>query len=118
MFGRKKVFLAGIAVFTFSSLGGGDRRLGREGARRAASGLQQTFLQVGGALGTSVLGAILTAGIGATILGKLAGVGVTGRVKTQVAAGRTAIAQGVVPIPSGTSAAVAARITEASLRRR
>ena len=80
----------------------------------AASGLQQTFLQVGGALGTSVLGAILTAGIGATILGRLAGVGVTGRLASQVAAGKTAIAQGVVPVPAGTSAAVAAKITEAS----
>jgi EmrB/QacA subfamily drug resistance transporter len=80
----------------------------------AASGLQQTFLQVGGALGTSVLGAILTAGIGATILGKLAGVGVTGAVAAHVAAGKTAIAQGVVPIPPGTSGPVAARITEAS----
>jgi Major Facilitator Superfamily len=80
----------------------------------AASGLQQTFLQVGGALGTSVLGAILTAGIGATILGKLAAAGVTGRLAEQVAAGKSAIAQGVVPVPPGTSAAVAVKITAAS----
>ena len=80
----------------------------------AASGLQQTFLQVGGALGTSVLGAILTAGIGASILGKLAAQGVTGPAAAFVAAGKSAIAQGVVPIPPGTSAAVAARITFAS----
>lgn len=79
-----------------------------------ASGLQQTLLQVGGALGTAVLGSILTSRIGSLIGGKLAAQGVTGDVASKVAAGKSAIAQGIVPVPAGTSAQVAAKITGAS----
>lgn len=79
-----------------------------------ASGLQQTLLQVGGVLGTSVLGAILTSRIGSLLPGRLAAVGVTGDTATKVHDGSTAIAQGVVPIPAGTSSDVAAKITDAS----
>ena len=42
-----------------------------------AGGLQQTALQVGGALGTAVLGAVLSGRVTASLLGKLTGSGVT-----------------------------------------
>ena len=38
----------------------------------------------------------------------------TGDVASKVAAGKSAIAQGIVPMPAGTSAQVAAKITDAS----
>ena len=79
-----------------------------------ASGLQQTLLQVGGVLGTSVLGAILTSRIGSLLPSRLADRGVTGSTAAAVVDGNTAIAQGVVPVPPGTSAVVAAKITDAS----
>lgn len=79
-----------------------------------ASGLQQTLLQVGGVLGTSVLGAILTSRIGSLLPGQLGSRGVTGDTADKVLAGNTAIAQGVVPIPAGTADDVAAKITDAS----
>lgn len=79
-----------------------------------ASGLQQTLLQVGGVLGTSVLGAILTSRIGSLLPSRLEERGVTGATADAVVAGRTAIAQGVVPVPTGSSAATSAHITDAS----
>ena len=79
-----------------------------------ASGLQQTLLQIGGVLGTSVLGAILISRIGSLLPGRLAAAGVPADTTSSVLAGRSAIAQGVVPIPSGTSADISAKITDAS----
>jgi predicted MFS family arabinose efflux permease len=78
-----------------------------------ASGLQQTGFQVGGALGTSVLGAVLTARIGALIAGKLAANGVPAATAAQVAGQKQAIAQGLIPVPAGTSHAVALRVVAA-----
>lgn len=79
-----------------------------------ASGLQQTLLQIGGVMGTSVLGAILTSRIGSLLPDRLAARGVPEATAAQVQDGSSAIAQGVVPVPSGTSSAVAAQITDAS----
>lgn len=79
-----------------------------------ASGLQQTSMQVGGALGTSVLGAILTNRTGASLLDPLSAHDVPASTARALAANAQAIAQGVVPLPAGTSAEVAARAVQAS----
>lgn len=79
-----------------------------------ASGLQQTLLQVGGVLGTSVLGAILTSRIGVLLPSRLEDRGITGDTAAQAVAGNSAIAQGIVPVPPGSSADVAQKITDAS----
>ena len=79
-----------------------------------ASGLQQTLLQIGGVLGTSVLGAILTSRIGSLLPGRLSAAGEPADTASSVLTGRTGIAQGVAPIPSGSSADLSAKITDAS----
>jgi EmrB/QacA subfamily drug resistance transporter len=63
-----------------------------------AGGLQQTALQIGGALGTSVLGAVLSGRVTATLLGKLTASGVSPVVALQVLPYHGYVAQGIAPV--------------------
>jgi hypothetical protein len=63
-----------------------------------AGGLQQTAIQVGGALGTSVLGAVISGRVAATFLGKLLALGVPATQAQTIAQYHDAVAQGVPPI--------------------
>jgi EmrB/QacA subfamily drug resistance transporter len=65
-----------------------------------AGGLQQTALQIGGALGTSVLGAVVAGRVTATFFGKLISSGIPVEAAEEIARNHGAVAQGVAPIGS------------------
>ena len=69
-----------------------------------AGGLQSTSLQVGGVLGTSVLGSVLTTRVGDTLVTKLTGLGVPPMVAGQLARAQQLVAQGVAPQVAGVPA--------------
>ncbi|MCM3886041.1 MFS transporter [Frankia sp. R82] len=72
-----------------------------------AGGLQSTAMQLGGAIGTSVLGSVLTSRISGVLVDKLVGAGAPERTATQLTGAAETISQGVVPpTPPGTSARV------------
>ncbi|WP_391530446.1 MFS transporter [Candidatus Frankia nodulisporulans] len=72
-----------------------------------AGGLQSTAMQLGGAIGTSVLGSILTARISGVLVDKLVGAGTPERLATRLADSAETVSQGVaLTPPPGTSAGV------------
>jgi EmrB/QacA subfamily drug resistance transporter len=90
-----------------------------------ASGLQQAAMQVGGALGTAVLGAVMTAKVTSTFNGHLTDQALPVSPATpqghlpalthsQLEAAKSAIAAGVAPIQKGTPAPIADIITKAT----
>ncbi len=66
-----------------------------------AGGLQSTSLQIGGVLGTSVLGSVLTTRVGDTLFAKLTEAGVPAAVADKLAAAQQLVAQGVAPQVAG-----------------
>ncbi|MEU2223500.1 MFS transporter [Streptomyces sp. NPDC018347] len=66
-----------------------------------AGGLQATTLQIGGALGTSVLVSVISARVGATLRTELTGAGVPDTLAGKLAEAKDAAAMGVAPV-SGT----------------
>ncbi len=79
-----------------------------------AGGLQQTALQVGGALGTAVLGAVIAGRVSASFLGKLAAAGVSPVISQLVVPYHGAVAQGVPPVSAIMPKALQAQVTQAS----
>ncbi|TYB46885.1 MFS transporter [Actinomadura chibensis] len=79
-----------------------------------AGGLQQTAAQVGGVLGTSVLGVLLSTKVGDVLFGRLTEAGVPGSTAEQVAGQGGIVSQGVAPVPPGSSARTADAITTGS----
>jgi EmrB/QacA subfamily drug resistance transporter len=79
-----------------------------------AGGLQQTALQIGGALGTSVLGAVLSGRVAATLLGKLTAAGVSPAVAHQVFPYHGYVAQGIAPVSPIMPAVLKAAVTKGS----
>ncbi|GAA2718572.1 MFS transporter [Actinocorallia aurantiaca] len=80
-----------------------------------AGGLQATALQLGGALGTSILLSVLSLRAASAVGGQFASAGVP----AELAAGlephaKETVAMGVAPVPDGVSARVAAAVTDAS----
>ncbi|KOV92941.1 hypothetical protein ADL04_28425 [Streptomyces sp. NRRL B-3648] len=63
-----------------------------------AGGLQATSLQIGGALGTSVLVSVISARVGATLRTELTGAGVPRAPAGQLAQAKDAVAMGVAPV--------------------
>jgi EmrB/QacA subfamily drug resistance transporter len=63
-----------------------------------AGGLQQTALQIGGALGTAVLGAVLSGRVTATLFGELTDAGVAPAIARQIMPYSGYVAQGVAPV--------------------
>ncbi|MEV7966216.1 DHA2 family efflux MFS transporter permease subunit [Sphaerisporangium sp. NPDC088356] len=78
-----------------------------------AGGMQQSAMQVGGSLGTAVLGALITAKVADVLPGHLADVKMpaTG---AQIDAMKDAVALGVAPVPPGAAKPVADAITQAA----
>jgi hypothetical protein len=62
-----------------------------------AGGLQAVSVQLGGVLGSSVLGSVVAARVGSTLAGELGKRGVADPVASQVVARKDLAAQGVVP---------------------
>jgi hypothetical protein len=79
-----------------------------------AGGLQSVAFQVGGVLGTSVLGSIVTSRVTSLLPGKLMAAGVPAALADQLKSTSHAVAQGVVAIPQGVSASTRAAITNGS----
>ncbi|MGK5728523.1 MFS transporter [Streptomyces sp. URMC 124] len=76
-----------------------------------AGGLQQAAMQVGGSLGTAVLGAVMAARVDNALPGKWAGAGLPPGRPEEMAQAADAVAVGVAPVPPGTPADVAGKIT-------
>ncbi|GAA3239331.1 MFS transporter [Actinocorallia longicatena] len=79
-----------------------------------ASGLQNSAMQVGGALGTAVLGALMTARVGSSLSGHFTEVGLPAPGDAAVDQMKEIVAAGIAPVPPGTEPAVAELISKAS----
>ncbi|MGW2711849.1 MFS transporter, partial [Streptomyces sp. NPDC001356] len=79
-----------------------------------AGGLQATTLQIGGALGTSVLVSVISARVGATLRTELAGAGVPRAVAGRLAEAKDAVAMGVAPVSGTMPKPLRAAVTEGS----
>jgi EmrB/QacA subfamily drug resistance transporter len=79
-----------------------------------AGGLQSTANQLGGVLGTSVLGAVIVSGVTSVLGGKLADAGVTGAAASAVEGQAELISQGRAPVSPTMPPRLAEAITSAS----
>ncbi|SFO63874.1 MULTISPECIES: MFS transporter [Actinomadura] len=79
-----------------------------------AGGLQQTAAQVGGVLGTSVLGVLLSTKVGDVLFGRLTDAGLPGAAARQLEGQGGLVSQGVAPVPPGTPPEAADAITTGS----
>jgi EmrB/QacA subfamily drug resistance transporter len=79
-----------------------------------AGGLQSTAQQLGGVLGTSVLGSILVSSVGSVLGGKLAAGGVHGATASAVLAHKDLVGSGIAPVTSQMSHSLQAAITTAA----
>ncbi|MFF2779368.1 MFS transporter [Streptomyces sp. NPDC058052] len=79
-----------------------------------AGGLQATALQVGGALGTSVLVSLISGRVGATLTGELTGAGVPPAVAEGLAGAKDAVAMGIAPVTDAMPAALRTAVVEGS----
>ena len=105
-----------LLVAIISNSGGGVDRLahivcGLFVFQLVAGGLQQTAFQVGGVLGTSVLGTILSTRVGHVLVDRLTGAGVPAPAAHRLLVAEDYVAQGVAPVPAGTPGPVAHAIT-------
>jgi Major Facilitator Superfamily len=79
-----------------------------------AGGLQQTAFQVGGVMGTTVLGTILASRVGDVLVGRLTESGVPAGAAEQLSGTARYVGQGVAPVPPGASRQAAEAITTGS----
>ncbi|MFI0259663.1 MFS transporter [Streptomyces sp. NPDC017056] len=79
-----------------------------------AGGLQATSLQVGGALGTSVLVSLISGKVGSTLTGELTAAGVPDTVATGFEKAKDAVAMGVSPVSPDMPAQLRAAVVEGS----
>lgn len=79
-----------------------------------AGGLQSTANQLGGVLGTAVLGSVIVSGVGSVLAGNLADAGVTGAAASAVEGQKELISQGLAPVTPEMPASLANAITQAS----
>ncbi|MGW3571243.1 MFS transporter [Streptomyces sp. NPDC000941] len=77
-----------------------------------AGGLQQAAMQVGGSLGTAVLGAVMSSRVGDQLPGKWAAADLPKVDAQQQEAMKDAISVGLAPVPEGTPAEVGKTITK------
>jgi len=79
-----------------------------------AGGLQSTATQLGGVLGTAILGSVLASRVGSVLVDRLVGAGVPAAQADQLAQAKEAVGQGLVPPVSGVSTALHDAITAGS----
>lgn len=79
-----------------------------------AGGLQSTANQLGGVLGTAILGSIIVSSVAGSLPGNLAAAGVPSTVARQVLAQRELVGQGIAPVSRAMSPTLATRVTDAS----
>nr|WP_242619292.1 MFS transporter [Actinomadura fibrosa] len=79
-----------------------------------AGGLQASVLQIGGALGTSVLVSLIDSRVGATLYGELISAGVPASAARSLGEARDAVAMGVAPVSAGMPGDVRAAVVAGS----
>lgn len=79
-----------------------------------AGGLQQTGMQLGGVLGTTIFGTVMATRVGDVLFGKLTGAGLPAAIAGKLDGTKEYVAQGVAPVPPGTPAPIAHAITTGS----
>ncbi len=79
-----------------------------------AGGLQQVAMQVGGALGTSVLGAVMTAKVAAVLPGHMRDNGLPAPTAAQLNLMKGGISQGIPPVPKNAPPRLAQTIVKVS----
>ncbi|MGW5771433.1 MFS transporter [Streptomyces longwoodensis] len=79
-----------------------------------AGGLQATALQVGGALGTSVLVSLIGSRVGSTLTGELTAAGVPADAAAGWGGAKDAVAMGVAPVPDGLPGPLRTAVVEGS----
>ena len=81
-----------------------------------AGGLQSTANQLGGVMGTSILGSVLASKVGSSLVGKLVGAGVPAGTAHRIASSgaKQLVGQGAVPPVPGASARVRAAVATGS----
>ncbi|GHB27884.1 MFS transporter [Streptomyces viridiviolaceus] len=79
-----------------------------------AGGLQATTLQIGGALGTSVLVSLISSKVGSTLTGELTDAGVPSAMAHGLLEARDAVAMGVAPVSGDMPAGLRAAVIEGS----
>lgn len=77
-----------------------------------AGGLQQAAMQIGGSLGTAVLGAVMASKVDSDLEGNWAKAGLPPLTPEQAGQASEAVQVGVAPVAEGTPAQVAAKITD------
>ncbi|KOV71118.1 MFS transporter [Streptomyces sp. MMG1121] len=77
-----------------------------------AGGLQQAGMQIGGSLGTAVLGAVMASKVDSDLAGNWTGAGLPKLTPEQLGKASEAVQVGVAPVAKGTPEPVAAKITE------
>ncbi|MEV6342532.1 MFS transporter [Actinoplanes sp. NPDC051851] len=77
-----------------------------------AGGLQATMLQIGGALGTSVLVSLISARVSSTLVPSLVSAGVPSPLASGLTAAKDAVAMGVAPVSSDMSAEIRAAVVD------
>ncbi|AOR34578.1 tetracenomycin C resistance and export protein [Streptomyces fodineus] len=77
-----------------------------------AGGLQQAAMQIGGSLGTAVLGAVMASKVDSDLPGNWTGAGLPQWTPGQLDKTSEAVQVGVAPVPKGVSEQIAAEITE------
>lgn len=79
-----------------------------------ASGLQSTMLQIGGALGTSVLVTVIAGRVGSSLFGELTGAGVPAALAHGLGEAEDAVAMGIAPVSPDMPAQIKAAVVEGS----
>ncbi|GGL67888.1 MFS transporter [Streptomyces fumigatiscleroticus] len=77
-----------------------------------AGGLQQAAMQIGGSLGTAVLGAVMASKVDNDLPGNWTDAGLPPLAPDQLGQASEAVQVGVAPVPKGTPEQIAAKITE------
>ncbi|MFJ5207126.1 MFS transporter [Streptomyces nigra] len=77
-----------------------------------AGGLQQSAMQVGGSLGTAVLGAVMASKVDSDLPGNWTDAGLPPLAPEQLEGAATAVQKGGAPVPPGTPEAIATKITD------
>ncbi|MGW2339958.1 MFS transporter [Streptomyces sp. NPDC001661] len=76
-----------------------------------AGGLQQAAMQIGGSLGTAVLGAVMASKVDSDLAGNWTGAGLPPLTQSQLGQASEAVQVGVAPVPPGAPPALAEKIT-------
>jgi EmrB/QacA subfamily drug resistance transporter len=79
-----------------------------------AGGLQSTGVQLGGVLGTTILGSVMSARVGSVLADQLTQAGTPDPVAAKLTAAKELVAQGVAPVRPGMPAPLAQAVTDGS----